>query len=121
MQEKTFQAGLADQLARGREELAEACKDTTRLKAAEQSRADVIDRNRTDPRRKEALADLTPARNAWQDRGDHDDGVSSGTDLSKELLDKLPVSRGSRAGPRGDDAPRGTTRRRAACSRGHAC
>ncbi|MFD4175209.1 hypothetical protein [Streptomyces anulatus] len=66
-QEKTFRAGLADQLAKAREELAEARKDTTRLKAAEQSRADVMDRNRTDPRRKEALADLTAERNAWQD------------------------------------------------------
>lgn len=41
--------------------------DTGPLQAAEQSRADVMDRIRTDPRRKEALANLTAERNAWQD------------------------------------------------------
>ncbi|MCW8216525.1 hypothetical protein [Streptomyces griseolus] len=66
-QEKTFRAGLAEQLAGKREELDEARKDTARLKAAEQKQADVSDRNRTCPRRKEALAELTAARNQWQD------------------------------------------------------
>ncbi|MEV1092202.1 hypothetical protein [Streptomyces microflavus] len=66
-EEKVFRAGLAEQLAGKREELAEARKDTTPLKAAEQSHADVRDRNRTDFRRQEALADLTTARSRWQD------------------------------------------------------
>ncbi|MER7312438.1 MULTISPECIES: hypothetical protein [Streptomyces] len=66
-QEKTFRAGLAEQLAGKREELDEARKDTARLKAAEQNQADVRDRNRTCPRRKEALAEMTAARNQWQD------------------------------------------------------
>jgi hypothetical protein len=65
--EKRFRADLPAQLAHAREELAEARKDTGPLKAAEQNRADVIDRNRTDPRRKEALANLTAARSQWQD------------------------------------------------------
>ncbi|EGE39439.1 hypothetical protein GTY83_37110 [Streptomyces sp. SID4928] len=65
--EKRFRDGLPAQLAQAREELAEARKDTGPLKTAEQSRADVMDRNRTDPRRKEALANLTAARNEWQD------------------------------------------------------
>lgn len=66
-EEKVLRAGLAEQLARKREELAEARKDTTPLKAAEQSHADVRERNRTDFRRQEARADLTAARNHWQD------------------------------------------------------
>ncbi|PVD10160.1 hypothetical protein DBP21_00325 [Streptomyces sp. CS147] len=41
--------------------------DTGPLQAAEQSRADVMDRIRTHPRRKETLANLTAGRNAWQD------------------------------------------------------
>ncbi|MFJ5741042.1 hypothetical protein [Streptomyces microflavus] len=66
-EEKAFRAGLPEQLARKREELAEARKDTTGLKAAEHSHADVRGRNCSDPRRKEALADLTAARSRWQD------------------------------------------------------
>ncbi|MFE7866940.1 hypothetical protein [Streptomyces bacillaris] len=66
-EEKAFRVGLAEQLAGKREELAEARKDTTGLSAAEQKQADVRDRNRTDPRREEALANLTAARNHWQD------------------------------------------------------
>lgn len=65
--EKVFRAGLAEQLAGKREELAEARKETTRLAAAEQSHADVRERNRTDRRREEALATLTAARDHWQD------------------------------------------------------
>ncbi|MDX2407344.1 hypothetical protein NJO91_29990 [Streptomyces microflavus] len=64
--EERFREGLPAQLAQAREELAEARKDTGPLQAAEQSRADVMDRNRTDPRRKEALANLTAARNDWK-------------------------------------------------------
>ncbi|MEU6633326.1 hypothetical protein ABZ905_34305 [Streptomyces parvus] len=41
--------------------------DTGPLQAAEQSRADVMDRIRTHPRRKETLANLTAGRNAWED------------------------------------------------------
>ncbi|NEA20664.1 hypothetical protein [Streptomyces halstedii] len=66
-EEKVFRAGLAEQLGEKKEELAEARKDTARLKAAEQNQADVRDRNRTCPRRKEALAQLTAARDQWQD------------------------------------------------------
>ncbi|MEU9712631.1 hypothetical protein AB0E21_29090 [Streptomyces sp. NPDC047967] len=65
--EKRFRHGLPAQLAQAREELAEARKDTGPLQAAEQSRADVMDHIRTDPRRKEALANLAAERNAWQD------------------------------------------------------
>ncbi len=49
VEEKAFRAGLAEQLAGKREELAEARKDITGLSAAEQRQADVRDRNRTDP------------------------------------------------------------------------
>lgn len=66
-EERMFRAGLAEQLTGKREELAEARKDTTRLKAAEQTQADVKNRNRTDPRRQEALANLAAARSRWQD------------------------------------------------------
>lgn len=66
-EEKAFRAGLAERLAGKREELAEARKDTTGLTAAEQSHTDVRERHRTDPRRREALADLTAARDRWQD------------------------------------------------------
>ncbi|SCK55620.1 hypothetical protein YUYDRAFT_07369 [Streptomyces sp. ScaeMP-e48] len=66
-QESAFRAGLAEQQARKREELAEARKDTTGLKAAEHSHAEVREHNRSHPRRKEALADLTAARDRWQD------------------------------------------------------
>lgn len=65
--EKRFRAGLPAQLAQAQEELAEARKDTGLLQAAEQNRADVMARNRTDLRRKEALADLANARARWQD------------------------------------------------------
>ncbi len=65
-EEREFRAGLAEQLAGKREELAEARKDITGLAAAEQKQADVRDRNRTDPRREEAPADLMAVRNQWQ-------------------------------------------------------
>jgi hypothetical protein len=64
--EKVFRAGLAMQLAQAQEELAEARKDTGLVDLAQQNLEEPTDRIRTDPRRKEALANLEVARDRWQ-------------------------------------------------------
>ncbi|MEU5136977.1 hypothetical protein [Streptomyces californicus] len=66
--EKRFRADLPAQQARAEEELAEARKDTTAVKAAEQNRTHVMDSNRNDPRLTKARAGLAAASDDWERR-----------------------------------------------------
>lgn len=65
--EKRFHASLPAQLALAEEELADARKNTDAVKAAEQNRTHVMVSNRNDSRLTEARAELTEARNEWED------------------------------------------------------
>ncbi|MEV7427728.1 hypothetical protein [Streptomyces sp. NPDC091212] len=64
--ENAFRSTLAAQLTQAQEESAEARQDTGQLDSARQRLTEVIDRNRNDPRRKEALTELEEAHDRWE-------------------------------------------------------